>query len=94
MGSGRRRRGARLRVAVDRHRVRDRRQRGEGLDRLRARAGDVEGDDVQPRVRYGVVGVENRLPQGAGAGIVGDRPEPAAGTVDSSSADQVSLNLL
>ena len=53
-------RGTRLRVAVDRHRARDLRQRGGGRDRVHARAHDPEGD----RVGAGVgVGVGDRLPE-------------------------------
>ena len=58
-------RSPRLRVAVDRHGARDRRQRGGGRDRVHARAHDPEGD----RVGAGVgVGVGDRLPERPRAG--------------------------
>ncbi len=60
------RRGARLRVAVDRDRRADRRKRRVGRDRLDAGARDVERDRIRARVR---VGVQDGLAQRPGARI-------------------------
>jgi hypothetical protein len=75
------RRGARLRIAVDRHGLGDVRQRRQRRDRLDAASRDVELDGVGPRVR---VGVEDRLAQRSRAAVggrgygVGGADEPGA----------------
>ena len=67
--------GPRLGVAVDDHRVGDRRQGRGRADRLHARAGDGEVD----RVGAGIgVGVEDRLAQRAGPAVVGVRDDERA----------------
>ena len=57
---------ARLCVAVHDRRAREVRQGAGDHDRVHSRAGDVERDGVQARVR---VGVEDRLPERAGAAV-------------------------
>ena len=59
---------ARLGEAVDQHRPGDRRQGGERGDRLHALARDGEVDRDGLRA-WSAVGVEDRLPERAGAGV-------------------------
>ena len=61
---------ARLRRAVNDHRIRNRWQRRRGRDRERAGPGYIERNRIHSRVP---VGIQDRLPQGAGAAVSGRR---------------------